>query len=83
MDFRGEPFGPMPHLLAIAEHVEKVHAICMRCGAPASYSQRLTPSQQQVVVGAADVYEARCRRCFEPVPYEQPGLFGPEEGEGG
>ncbi len=73
MDFRGAPFGPMPELLAVAEEVEKMHAICARCGAPAAYTQRLTQAQEQVVVGAADIYEARCRRCFEaggpaPVP---------------
>ncbi|MFI5142663.1 MAG: thymidine kinase [Thermoanaerobaculales bacterium] len=80
MDFRGVPFGPMPRLLAIAEDVEKVHAICARCGAPASYTQRLSQSQEQVVVGAADIYEARCRRCFEPGgPGVQPELFPPDE----
>jgi thymidine kinase len=66
MDFRGRPFGPMPHLLAIAERVQKIDAICTRCGAPAHYSQRLVASDQQVVVGASGVYEARCRRCHEP-----------------
>ncbi len=80
MDFRGVPFGPMPQLLAVAEDVEKMHAICARCGAPASYTQRLTQEQEQVVVGAADIYEARCRRCFEPGgPGYQPPLFPPEE----
>jgi thymidine kinase len=82
MDFRGEPFGPMPKLLAVAEEVEKVHAICARCGAPASYTQRLTHAQEQVVVGAADIYEARCRRCFEPGgPEVQPELYPPDEQE--
>jgi thymidine kinase len=66
MDYRGVPFGPMPELLAIAEEVRKIHAICTRCGAPASYTQRLTGEAQQVLVGATDVYEARCRRCHEP-----------------
>jgi thymidine kinase len=80
MDFRGEPFGPMPKLLSIAEEVEKVHAICARCGAPASYTQRLTQAQEQVVVGAAEIYEARCRRCFEPGgPEAQPDLFPPDD----
>jgi thymidine kinase len=80
MDFRGEPFGPMPVLMAVAEEVEKVHAICARCGAPASYTQRLTQAQEQVVVGAADIYEARCRRCFEPGgPGVQPDLFPPDD----
>ncbi len=66
MDYRGVPFGPMPELLAIAERVHKINAICARCGAPAAYTQRLTESTERVVVGAADVYEARCRRCHEP-----------------
>ena len=66
MDFRGVPFGPMPELLAIAEEVRKIQAICTRCGAPASYTQRLTEEEARVVVGATDVYEARCRRCHEP-----------------
>lgn len=80
MDFRGKAFGPMPELLAVAEDVEKMHAICARCGAAASYTQRLTQAQEQVVVGAADIYEARCRRCFDPGgPATQPELFPPEE----
>ena len=70
MDYRGIPFGPMPTLLAIAEKVHKISAICSRCGAPAAYTQRLSESRAQVVVGAADIYEARCRRCHEP---EGPG----------
>jgi Thymidine kinase len=65
-DYRGVPFGPMPELLAVAEQVQKFTAICARCGAPASFTQRLIASDKQVVVGAADVYEARCRRCHEP-----------------
>lgn len=66
MDYRGIPFGTMPTLLAIAEKVHKISAICSRCGAPAAYTQRLSQSREQVVVGAADIYEARCRRCHEP-----------------
>lgn len=79
MDYRGIPFGPMPTILAIAEKVDKISAICSRCGAPAAYTQRLTESRQQVVVGAADIYEARCRRCHEPegVPQSEPWLFPP------
>lgn len=65
MDFRGEPFGPVPGLMAIAEYVDKVHAICVRCGAPATYSQRIAGGSEQVQVGDADSYEARCRRCFQ------------------
>ena len=80
MDFRGEPFGPMPELMAVAEEVEKVHAICARCGAPASFSQRFSHVLEQVVVGYADIYEARCRRCFEPGgPGVQPDLFPPDD----
>ena len=83
MDFRGQPFGPMPALLAVAEDVDKMHAICARCGAPASYTQRLSQAQEQVVVGAADIYEARCRRCFEPGgPPEPPVLYPADEEEG-
>ncbi len=66
MDYRGVPFGPMPELLAVAEKVHKIHAICSRCGAPAAYTQRLIESDRLVVVGAAGAYEARCRRCHEP-----------------
>ncbi len=82
MDFRGAPFGPMPELMAVAEEVEKMHAICARCGAPAAYTQRLTQAQEQVVVGAADIYEARCRRCFEPGgPAPTPELYPEDEEE--
>jgi len=66
-DFRGEPFEPVPQLAAIAEYVTKVLAVCVRCGAPANRSQRISPNtDDQVVVGAAEAYEARCRRCFDP-----------------
>jgi len=65
-DYLGRPFEPMPQLLAIAEYVTKSLAICMRCGAPASRSQRLAAAGDLVVVGAKESYEARCRRCFEP-----------------
>ncbi len=67
-DYMGRPFEPMPQLLAVAEYVDKTLAICMRCGAPANRSQRLVPSTDRVVVGGADQYEARCRRCFRPGP---------------
>ena len=66
MDYLGKPFEPMPQLLAIAEDITKARAICMRCGNPATYTQRLFPSKERVVVGAAGSYEARCRRCFDP-----------------
>ena len=64
MDFKGIPFGPMPGLLAIAEEVTKVHAICMRCGSLASYSFRLADSDKKVLLGEKDNYEPLCRECF-------------------
>lgn len=66
MDYRGKPFEPMPQLMAIAEQVTKTQAVCMQCGEPASYTQRLTEAKERVVVGAKDMYEARCRKCYEP-----------------
>ena len=66
MDYRGEPFHPIPDLLAIAEDITKTHAICVICGNPANFTQRKTKSKNQVVIGAADIYDARCRNCFEP-----------------
>jgi thymidine kinase len=65
-DYTGQPFEPMPQLLAIAKYITKTHAICVRCGQPAHYSQRIVEVEGRVVVGAADAYEARCRRCFVP-----------------
>ena len=65
-DYTGKPFEPMPQLLAIAEYITKTHAICMKCGQPANYSQRTFESDERVAVGAADKYEARCRACFVP-----------------
>ena len=65
-DFRGAPFGPIPALMAVAEDVTKTLAICVRCGSPANNTQRLVESDELVVVGAQGLYEARCRRCFEP-----------------
>jgi thymidine kinase len=65
-DFLGRPFEPMPRLLAIAEEITKLLAICMRCGNPAVHTQRLVASGDLIVVGATGMYEARCRRCFEP-----------------
>lgn len=64
MDFSGKPFGSMPALMAVAEFVTKVHAICMVCGDVASFSFRLNPSKEQVFLGEMQEYEARCRRCF-------------------
>jgi thymidine kinase len=65
-DFRGKPFEPMPQLLAVAESITKTLAICVKCGNPANRTQRIVRDKHRVLVGAADVYEARCRHCFEP-----------------
>lgn len=65
-DYMGRPFEPIPQLMALAEYVTKTLAICARCGAPAGRTQRLTTAGDRVVVGAADAYEARCRRCHVP-----------------
>jgi thymidine kinase len=69
-DFRGEPFGPMPSLMAVAEVVDKLHAICVLCGGPASRNQRLIEGKPApwdsptIMVGSTESYEARCRMCF-------------------
>ena len=65
-DYLGRPFAPMPDLLAHAESITKTLAICVRCGNPAKHTQRLRGSEDLIVVGTSDMYEARCRRCFEP-----------------
>ncbi|HET6900235.1 MAG TPA: thymidine kinase [Vicinamibacteria bacterium] len=65
-DYMGRPFEPMPQILAVAEYVDKILAICMQCGAPANRTQRLTSATDRVVVGGSGEYEARCRRCFQP-----------------
>ena len=65
-DYRAAPFEPMPRLLAVAEYITKTLAICVRCGGPANRSQRKSASGERIVVGAEDVYEARCRHCYEP-----------------
>ena len=64
MDFRGQPFGPMPHLLAIAEYVTKVHAICVHCGNLATHSYRLAEEDSVVLLGEKGQYEPRCRTCY-------------------
>jgi thymidine kinase len=71
-DYMGRPFVPMPTLLTLAESITKTLAICMRCGNPAKHTQRLVESDDLIVVGAGGMYEARCRRCFEPgVPKQE------------
>lgn len=64
MDYLGEPFGPMPGLLATAEFVTKVHAICQVCGSLANYSYRHSPDSERVLLGEKDAYEPRCRKCY-------------------
>ena len=64
MDYLGRPFGPMPDLLATAEYVTKVHAVCVCCGEIATYSYRMVANESQVMLGETDSYEARCRPCF-------------------
>ena len=65
-DFLGQPFEPVPQLMAVAEHVTKLHAVCVRCGAPANHSQRLVGDGARVLVGEKEAYEPRCRTCFDP-----------------
>ena len=64
MDFMGKPFGPIPALLAVAEYVTKVHAICMRCGNLAQYSFRKSEDSQVVLLGEKNLYEPLCRNCY-------------------
>ena len=65
-DYRGEPFGPMPNLICEADYVDKLRAICVKCGNPATYTQRTSKDSERVVIGETDIYEARCRNCYEP-----------------
>lgn len=64
MDFLGKPFGPVPALMAIAEHVTKVNAVCVKCGSPAMYSFRKAANEARILLGEKDSYEPRCRRCY-------------------
>ncbi len=64
MDFKGVPFGPIPGLMAVADHITKVHAICVRCGNVAQFSHRLSEKEQVVLLGEKDIYEPLCRSCF-------------------
>ncbi|MDA3868321.1 MAG: thymidine kinase [Salinivirgaceae bacterium] len=72
MDFQGNPFGPIPQLLATAEYVSKVHAICLRCGGLAQFSHRIVPNQEQVLLGEKDEYEPLCRVCYRKATTESP-----------
>ena len=65
-DYRGLPFGPMPELMCEADYLDKLRAICVNCGNPATYTQRRTKDSEQILIGETDIYEARCRNCFEP-----------------
>jgi thymidine kinase len=69
MDFTGAPFGPMPQLLAIAEYVTKVHAICVSCGDLAHYSYRMVEDKEQVLVGAVEEYKPLCRMCYNKIAH--------------
>jgi thymidine kinase len=71
LDWRGQPFGPMPHLMAVAEYVTKLHAVCARCGGPGTRSQRLVAAEGQLFVGGSAEYESRCRACFVPNQVER------------
>ncbi len=67
MDFKGKPFGPIPDLMAVADHITKVHAICVKCGNIAQFSHRLSEKEQVVLLGEKDVYEPLCRGCFREI----------------
>lgn len=64
MDFKGNPFGPIPGIMAIAESITKVHAVCVKCGNPALYSYRLVPDEGTILLGEKESYEPRCRACY-------------------
>ena len=71
MDFKGNPFGPMPELMAVADHVTKVHAICVRCGNLAQFSHRTTRTDKLVLLGETDAYEPLCRNCYNQAIAEE------------
>jgi thymidine kinase len=79
LDFRAQPFGPMPTLLALADEVMKIHAICTVCGAPATRSQRLSASKERVLLGETDAYEARCRGHYQHDEIEEQALLPLDE----
>ncbi len=70
MDYKGKPFGPMPFILACAEYVTKVHAICMSCGIPAQFSHRKTKQEEQVMLGTKEEYEPLCRSCYNKIKHD-------------
>jgi thymidine kinase len=74
LDYLGRPFEPIPSLMLRAEYVTKTLAVCHRCGGPGLFTQRVIQSDELVVLGATDAYEARCRRCYDPEEVEQPSL---------
>ena len=74
LDYLGRPFGPIPRLLTRAEYVTKALAVCHRCGGPGMFTQRVVDSDELVVLGATDSYEARCRRCYDPYEATQEHL---------
>lgn len=74
LDFLRRPFEPIPTLCARAEYVTKMLAVCHRCGGPGLYTQRIVQSDDLVVLGAEDAYEARCRQCYDPTEPEQPSF---------
>jgi thymidine kinase len=71
MDFKGKPFGPIPDLMAVADEITKVHAICVKCGNIAQFSHRLSEKEQVVLLGEKDVYEPLCRGCFREINKNQ------------
>jgi len=82
-DYQGQPFEPVPQLMAVAESVTKTMAVCMVCGQPANRTQRLVNESERVLVGAGDAYEARCRRCWTPDPAQaRPAEVEAEVGAG-
>ena len=79
MDYTGKPFGPMPELMATAEYVTKVHAICVRCGNLAHHSHRLADNDRLVVLGEKDIYEPLCRHCFNQAKINESKKTEPEK----
>ncbi len=80
LDYLGRPFEPIPSLMLRAEYVTKALAVCHKCGGPGLFTQRVVQSDELVVLGATDAYQARCRQCYDPREAEQPKLAVVEEG---